>query len=88
MPLSDADKGQISAFLSSLIRGKASLGIGAMSMIKLYNAAQHEHVDIPELLVRDPEAVEALVGALQNRAKYLSAGTVKKLDKIVALANA
>lgn len=88
MPLSDADKGQIGTFLSSLLRGKASLGFGSMSMIKLYTAAQHEKVDIPELLVRDPEAVEALVVALQKRAKYLSAATVKKLEKIVVLANA
>jgi hypothetical protein len=88
MPLNDSQKGQISAFLSSLIRGQASLGMGAMSMVTLYNTAKQEHVDILELIVRDPEAVEAIVVAMMDRAKYLPASTVKKLEKIVALANA
>lgn len=86
--LNPVDKAQISAFLSSVVRGQAQLGMGALPMLKLYAAAQHQAADIPELIMADNEAVRALVGALSKRARDLPPSIIKQLEGIITVAHA
>ncbi len=86
MPLSELDKQQVGAFLGALLRGEAELGFGAMSMIKLYNVANKEKVDLFELIVRDPETTKRYVAALRKRARELPAATIKQIEQIVIAA--
>jgi hypothetical protein len=86
--LSSVDKAQISAFLSTVVRGEAKLGLGAMPMLKLYAAAQHDAANIPELIMADNDAVRALLAALSKRSKDLPMSIVKQLEGIVTVANA
>jgi hypothetical protein len=86
--LSSVDKAQISAFLSTVVRGEAKLGLGAMPMLKLYAAAQHDAANIPELIMADNDAVRALLGALAKRSKDLPISIIKQLEGIVMHANA
>jgi hypothetical protein len=88
MPISEVDQGHISAFLSAVLRGKATLGMSAMPMLKIYAAAQGEGLSLPDLVMRDHDAVIALVAALKRRATALPASVVKQLESIVTLANA
>jgi hypothetical protein len=86
MPLSEADKQQIGAFLGALIRGEGELGWSALPMVKLYNAAKQEKVNIPDLLVRDPESTRLIVAALKSRAKMLPINVLKQIEAVVVAA--
>ena len=86
--LTETDKQQIGAFLGSLIRGEGELGWGALPMVKLYNSAKVEKVNIPDLLMRDPEAVRLIVQALRQHARRLPPAILKQIESIVIAAKA
>lgn len=86
MPLSELDKQQVGAFMGALLRGEAQLGWSAMPMIKLYGAAQQEHVDLFDMLVRDPQTMNLFVASMKKRARELPASVVKQLEQVIVSA--